>query len=102
MGLDVLSQSLLPLYPECFRRAVVGISRPPRLGGGRPGAEVKPKLGWMTEALEIDPFNSNRIMYGTGRHDLWKRQSDRLGSRRRITNHITVMAEGLEETAVTA
>ena len=26
----------------------------------------RPKLGWMTESLEIDPFNSNRMMYGTG------------------------------------
>jgi xyloglucan-specific exo-beta-1,4-glucanase len=26
--------------------------------------EQVPKLGWMTEALEIDPFNSNRMMYG--------------------------------------
>ncbi|MEH1129185.1 hypothetical protein [Micromonospora sp. CPCC 206061] len=26
--------------------------------------EQAPKLGWMSEALEIDPFNSNRMMYG--------------------------------------
>ena len=26
--------------------------------------EQTPKLGWMSEALEIDPFNSNRMMYG--------------------------------------
>ncbi len=38
----------------------------PLCGGGRPGAEVNPKLGWMTETLEIDPFNSDRMMYGTG------------------------------------
>src|SRR5204863_232123 len=25
-----------------------------------------PKLGWMVGSLEIDPFNSNRILYGTG------------------------------------
>ena len=28
--------------------------------------EVTPKLGWMNESVEIDPFNSNRMMYGTG------------------------------------
>jgi hypothetical protein len=28
--------------------------------------EQTPKLGWMTEALEIDPFDSDRMMYGTG------------------------------------
>jgi hypothetical protein len=33
----------------------------PLCGGGRPGAEVNPKLGWMTEALEIDPFNSKSL-----------------------------------------
>ncbi len=25
-----------------------------------------PKLGWMVESLEIDPFNSNHMLYGTG------------------------------------
>lgn len=25
-----------------------------------------PKLGWMVESLEIDPFNSDRMFYGTG------------------------------------
>src|SRR5215475_12889837 len=28
--------------------------------------EITPKLGWMVGDLEIDPFNSNRMMYGTG------------------------------------
>jgi xyloglucan-specific exo-beta-1,4-glucanase len=34
--------------------------------GGRPGPQPNPKLGWMTEALAIDPFNPNRFFYGTG------------------------------------
>ena len=60
--------------------------------------EITPKLGWMVGDLEIDPFNSNRMMYGTGAtiygsNDLtsW----DAGG-----TIHISVMARGLEETAV--
>lgn len=28
--------------------------------------EVTPKLGWMTEAMAIDPFDSDRMLYGTG------------------------------------
>lgn len=60
--------------------------------------EVTPKLGWMTESLEIDPFDSDRAMYGTGAtiygiDDLtaW----DRGG-----TVAISVAAQGLEETSV--
>ncbi|SDK64003.1 hypothetical protein SAMN04487820_110135 [Actinopolyspora mzabensis] len=28
--------------------------------------ETSPKLGWMTESVEIDPFDSDRMLYGTG------------------------------------
>jgi len=69
-------------------------------GGGRPGAEVNPKLGWMTETLEIDPFNSNRMMYGTGATvygsdnlTVWDQSTTS-----KIT--IKVVAQGIEETAV--
>jgi photosystem II stability/assembly factor-like uncharacterized protein len=60
--------------------------------------EMAPKLGWMTESLEIDPFNSDRFLYGTGATiygadnlTAW----DTGG-----TVHISVRARGLEETAV--
>jgi xyloglucan-specific exo-beta-1,4-glucanase len=72
----------------------------PVCGGGRPGAEVNPKLGWMTEALEIDPFNSNRMMYGTGATIYG---SDNLTVWDQSTTSkiaIKVMAQGIEETAV--
>ena len=72
----------------------------PVCGGGRPGAEVNPKLGWMTETLEIDPFNSNGMMYGTGATiygsenlTVWDQSTTS-----KIT--IKVMAQGIEETAV--
>lgn len=57
-----------------------------------------PKLGWMTEALEIDPFSSNHFLYGTGATIYG---SDNLtdwdtGG----TVRIDVRAGGLEETAV--
>lgn len=72
----------------------------PLCGGGRPGAEVNPKLGWMTEALEIDPFNSNRLMYGTGAtlYGSTNLTTWDLSTTSQIT--IRVMAQGIEETAV--
>ncbi|KAH7413022.1 hypothetical protein BKA64DRAFT_740760 [Cadophora sp. MPI-SDFR-AT-0126] len=52
-------------------------------------------LGWMVEALEIDPFDSNHWLYGTGAtiyggHNLesWPEV------------HVTSLADGIEETAV--
>jgi len=72
----------------------------PLCGGGRPGAEVNPKLGWMTEALEIDPFNSNRLMYGTGAtlYGSTNLATWDVSTTSQIT--IRVMAQGIEETAV--
>ncbi|HJQ30759.1 MAG TPA: xyloglucanase [Pyrinomonadaceae bacterium] len=72
----------------------------PVCGGGRPGAEVNPKLGWMTEALEIDPFNSDRFMYGTGAtiYGSTNLTTWDLSTTSQIT--IKVMAQGIEETAV--
>ena len=72
----------------------------PICGGGRPGAEVNPKLGWMTETLEIDPFNSDRFMYGTGAtlYGSTNLTTWDLSTTSQIT--IRVMAQGIEETAV--
>ncbi len=67
-------------------------------GGGRPGAEVFPKLGWMTESLEIDPFNSNKMMYGTGATIYGSDNLTTWDTGGKIT--ITVKAVGLEETAI--
>ena len=61
-------------------------------------AEVDPKLGWMTESLEIDPFDSNRMMYGTGATIYGTTNLTDWDSRRH--GHDQVMAQGLEETAV--
>ncbi|PYQ24091.1 MAG: xyloglucanase, partial [Acidobacteria bacterium] len=95
-------------YPSRSFRYVQDITAAPWLkwpaaplcGGGRPGAEVNPKLGWMTETLEIDPFNRDRFLYGTGATlygsdnlTVWDQSS---------TSQITikVMAQGIEETAI--
>ena len=63
------------------------------LSGG--SAETFPKLGWCVGAIDIDPFNPDRLMYGTGAT---------LYGTNNLTNwdngeqmDITVMADGIEE-----
>ncbi|MHC0428932.1 WD40/YVTN/BNR-like repeat-containing protein [Streptomyces sp. O3] len=61
--------------------------------------EQSPKLGWMTEALEIDPFDSDRMMYGTGVTIYGTENlTDWDDSGGKFT--VRPMVEGLEETAV--
>ena len=59
-----------------------------------------PQIGWMMEALVIDPFDSNHWLYGTGAtmyggHDLLKWDT---------TRNVTLesLADGIEETSVQA
>jgi xyloglucan-specific exo-beta-1,4-glucanase len=52
-------------------------------------------LGWMVEALEIDPFDSNHFLYGTG---VTIYGSHNLKSWPAV--HITSLADGIEEEAV--
>jgi photosystem II stability/assembly factor-like uncharacterized protein len=59
---------------------------------------ITPKLGWMVGDLEIDPFDSNRMLYGTGATIYGSDDLTRLDAGLPIT--ITVEAQGLEETAV--
>ena len=58
----------------------------------------KLQIGWMMEALAIDPFDSNHWLYGTGAtiyggHDLLKWDT---------THNVTIksLADGIEETSV--
>ncbi|ORY73564.1 Oligoxyloglucan reducing end-specific cellobiohydrolase [Neocallimastix californiae] len=60
--------------------------------------EPTTKLGWMIESLEIDPFNSDRIMWGTGA-TIWGSE-DLTNWDNGQTFHISVMASGIEETAI--
>jgi xyloglucan-specific exo-beta-1,4-glucanase len=55
-------------YPNRSFRYTMDVSETPWLtfGANPQPPEVTPKLGWMTEALEIDPFDSDRMLYGTG------------------------------------
>ncbi|WP_322785072.1 xyloglucanase [Streptomyces profundus] len=87
-------------YPERDNRYTIDISAVPWLdfnGNPTPPEEV-PKLGWMTEGMEIDPFDSDRLLYGTGATifgttDLTNWDSDTGFTLRPVV-------KGLEETAV--
>jgi hypothetical protein len=88
-------------YPSRSFRYTQDITENPWLNFGitSPVApETAPKLGWMNESVEIDPFNSNRLMYGTGAT---------LYATDNLTNWdagtqilIKPKAQGIEETAV--
>ena len=90
----------IPSWPNRKNRYAIDISYSPWLDwASQPAApEQSPKLGWMTESVEIDPFDSNRLMYGTGATlygttELTKWDRDE-------TFTIRPMVQGLEETAV--
>ncbi len=87
-------------YPERVNRYDIDISEAPWLTWNASPSlpEQTPKLGWMTESVEIDPFNSDRLLYGTGAtiygtENLTAWDDDE-------TVHISVHAVGVEETAV--
>ena len=81
-------------------RYVQDISASPWLtfGANPQPPEVTPKLGWMVGDLEIDPFNSNRMMYGTGATLYGCDDLTAWDTGGQI--HIRVMAQGIEETSV--
>lgn len=68
-------------------------------GGGRPGPVENPKIGWMTAALAIDPFNTNNFLYGTGATLFGSTDANNWGTG--TLSHISVMANGIEETSIT-
>ncbi|MPY64706.1 cellulose binding domain-containing protein [Streptomyces spongiae] len=87
-------------YPNRENRYTMDVSSSPWLtwGANPSPPEQTPKLGWMTEALEIDPFNSNRLMYGTGATIYGTENLTNWDSGSKFT--IKPMVQGLEETAV--
>ncbi|MDO7906427.1 sialidase family protein [Paenibacillus sp. JX-17] len=60
--------------------------------------ETSPKLGWMIGDIEIDPFNSDRMLYGTGATLYGSSNLTALDRNEKV--NISVAAEGIEETAV--
>jgi photosystem II stability/assembly factor-like uncharacterized protein len=60
--------------------------------------EVTPKLGWMVGDIEIDPFNSDRMLYGTGAAIYGTDDLTNWDLGTPVT--IKVKTQGLEETSV--
>ncbi len=87
-------------YPDRENRYTMDVSSSPWLtwGANPSPPEQTPKLGWMTEALEIDPFDSDRMMYGTGATIYGTENLTNWDDDTPFT--ITPMVRGLEETAV--
>lgn len=87
-------------YPSRSMRYTLDISAAPWLDFGQNPSppEVSPKLGWMIGDLEIDPFNSDRMMYVTGATIYGTNNLTEWDHNRKI--QLQVMAKGIEETAV--
>ncbi|WP_213456559.1 cellulose-binding domain-containing protein [Rhizomonospora bruguierae] len=87
-------------YPSRSFRYTMNVSSVPwlTLGANPQPPEVTPKLGWMNESLEIDPFNGNRMMYGTGATIYGTTNLKNWDTGGQFA--ITPMVKGLEETAV--
>jgi xyloglucan-specific exo-beta-1,4-glucanase len=88
-------------YPTRTLRYTQDISSAPwlNLGGNANNPPVPAvKLGWMIGDLEIDPFNSDRMMYGTGATLYGSNNLTTWDSGGTV--NISVMAKGIEETAV--
>jgi hypothetical protein len=88
-------------YPNRSFRYKMDASSVPWLtfGNANPSPpDTSPKLGWMNESIEIDPFDSNRMMYGTGATVYGTTDLTKWDTGSQFT--ITPMVKGLEETAV--
>jgi xyloglucan-specific exo-beta-1,4-glucanase len=88
-------------YPSRSLRYIQDISAAPWLnfGNTNPVPPVpSPLLGWMVSGLEIDPFNSNHILYGTGATLYGSNDLTTWDTGGQI--HISVAAQGIEEAAV--
>lgn len=89
-------------YPSRTLRYTQDISAAPWLdfAANPEPPETTPKLGWMIGDIEIDPFNSDRMMYGTGATLYGTNNLTAWDNGGKI--NISVMAKGIEEEAVTS
>lgn len=77
------------------KRYVMDVQNADWLRWGREEA----KLGWWMTDININPFNSDEVMYGTGATIYTTQNMTALGSKTPVT--VAFHAQGLEETAVT-
>lgn len=87
-------------YPTMNRYYKYDTTLAPWIGPSVTNNQIVTQIGWMMEALEIDPFDSNHWLYGTGAtifggHDLVQWDT---------VHNVTLksLADGIEETAVQA
>lgn len=89
-------------YPSRSLRYLIDIAEVPWLNFGITSssdpAVSTVKLGWMNESVEIDPHNSNRLMYGTGATIYGTENLTTWDTGGQII--IKPMVKGLEETAI--
>ena len=85
-------------YPNMNRYYTYSDSLAPWIGPNYTEEGIVTQIGWMMEALVIDPFDSNHWLYGTGEtiyggHDLLNWDS---------THNVTIesLADGIEETSI--
>ncbi|RAJ44824.1 cellulose binding domain-containing protein [Kitasatospora sp. SolWspMP-SS2h] len=87
-------------YPNRVDRYTMDVSAVPWLTfhANASAPEEAPKLGWMTESLEIDPFDSDRMLYGTGATLYGSSNLTDFDKGAKVG--IAPVVKGLEETAV--
>jgi photosystem II stability/assembly factor-like uncharacterized protein len=87
-------------YPNRNLKYTMNISSAPWLTMGAPYnlQQTAPSLGWMIDDIEIDPFNSDRMMYGTGATLYGTNNLTQWDTGGTVT--ISAMAKGVEETNV--
>ena len=88
-------------WPTIAKQFSLDLSSAPWLALGNPTydpPEASVKLGWMMEGLKIDPFNSNKMLYGTGATLYGTTNLTNWDSGGTVA--IASMAQGMEETSV--
>ena len=91
----------LTSWPTTTLHYALDLTSAPWLAHGYPqktAPEVSVRMGWMMEGMKIDPFNSNKMLYGTG-ETLYGTTNLGAWDTGGVVN-IASMAQGMEETSV--